>query len=135
MRIPLLLLVSLASLALSAASTASAACLQYEPAKVTLTGKLHRQTFPGAPNFESVKDGDAAETGFYLTLAQPICTQEDPAREQAGFAVVKEVQLVLDQALYDQLRPHLGQQVSVSGQLFAGFTGHHHTDVLLTVDR
>ncbi|WP_394781466.1 DUF4431 domain-containing protein [Undibacterium sp.] len=130
MRIPLLL-----SALLSISIPAFAACLHYEPARVTLTGKLHRQTFPGAPNFESIKDGDAAETGFYLTLAQPVCTVEDAEREESGFASVKEVQLVLDQALYDVLRPKLGQQVSLSGQLFAGFTGHHHTDVLLTVDK
>lgn len=114
--------------------TAHAAdCLKYEPAVVSLSGELHRATFPGRPNFESVASGDEPETGFYLTLKQPLCTQGDAAGEQEAQEGVREVQLVLTQKQYAQWRPKLGQQVTMRGSLFAAFSGHHHAPVLLRV--
>lgn len=44
----------------------------YEPAKVVLSGKLDLQTFPGPPNYESIKSGDEIETHFYLKLNRAI---------------------------------------------------------------
>lgn len=110
----------------------AAACLAYEPQSVALKGKLHRQTFPGAPNFESVAQGDQAETGFYLTLPAPVCTISG-GDDQEAFAAVREVQLVLDKQQYAELRPQLGKTVSLHGKLFARFSGHHHADILLRV--
>ncbi|MBB5368240.1 MULTISPECIES: DUF4431 domain-containing protein [unclassified Janthinobacterium] len=126
----------IASIALCSFSymTVNAACLKYEPEEVTLAGKLHRETFPGSPNFESVADGDERETGFYLTLAQPICTQADSGSDRQAHESVREVQLVLSKEQYASLRPQLGQQLKLRGQLFSSFTGHHHADVLLRVD-
>jgi hypothetical protein len=108
-------------------------CLKYEPDVVALTGLLHRATFPGKPNFESVANGDEPETGFYLTLKQRICTQQDSGPDRQGHDAVTEVQLVLTPEQYDLLRPQIGKQVVLRGQLFSSFTGHHHTDVLLRV--
>ena len=42
------------------------ACLRYQPDTVAIAGLLTRKTFPGRPNYESVKEGDGPETGFYL---------------------------------------------------------------------
>lgn len=114
-------------------SAHAADCLKYEPDVVTLTGSLHRATFPGKPNFESVADGDEPETGFYLTLGQPICTRGDSGPERQAHAAVKEIQLVLTEAQYASLGPKVGSQVQLRGQLFSSFTGHHHADVLLRV--
>ena len=50
-------------------------CLRYKPNNVTLSGKLVRPTFPGRPNFDSIKNGNEPETGFYLELAQTISTE------------------------------------------------------------
>lgn len=111
----------------------AAECLKYEPAVVTVSGELHRATFPGRPNFESIASGDEPETGFYLTLKEPLCTQADAAGEQEAQEGVHEVQLVLTQKQYAQWRPKLGQQVTLHGGLFAAFSGHHHAPVLLKV--
>lgn len=119
------------SLFCSAANAAD--CLKYEPATVALNGTLHRATFPGRPNFESIADGDEAETGFYLTLKQAICTQGDGGPEREPHKEVREIQLVLTPAQYAKLRPELGKPVQLRGQMFSGFTGHHHADVLLRV--
>ena len=126
-------LLNLLFFSLFCAAADAADCLKYEPEIVALSGTLHRATFPGRPNFESVADGDEAETGFYLTLAQAICTRGgdngDPEREP--HKDVREIQLVLTPEQYATLRPQLGQQVQLRGQMFSSFTGHHHADVLL----
>ena len=111
----------------------AAACLKYEPEQVALSGTLHRATFPGRPNFESIADGDEAETGFYLTLGQAICTEGNGDPEREPRKDVREIQLVLTPAQYAALRPQLGKQVQLRGKMFSSFTGHHHADVLLRV--
>lgn len=112
----------------------AAACLPYEPAEVFLHGELVRKTFPGPPNFESVADGDEAETGFYLRLAAPVCTLD--GKEDSDNVAQKDirmVQLVLDKKGYAHWRPKLGKTVTVKGTLFSPFTGHHHAGLLMTV--
>ena len=128
---PKLLNLLLFSLFCSAANAAD--CLKYEPDVVALNGTLHRATFPGRPNFESVADGDEAETGFYLTLKQAICTQGNGDPEREPHKDVREIQLVLTPAQYATLRPQLGKQIQLRGKMFSSFTGHHHADVLLRV--
>ena len=108
-------------------------CLTYEPDKVVLPGTIRRHTFPGPPNYESVARGDAREDVWVLRLSKPICVSASADWERESN--VTDVQLVLaeGQKQYDQYRPFLGKSVAVSGTLFQGHTGHHHTRVLLTV--
>lgn len=83
-------------------------CLQYAPAKVTLSGKLERLTFPGRPNYESVAEGDEPETGFYLELPHAICTTGDKATWDAyPQKDVRLIQLVLDPKGYSALKSSL----------------------------
>ncbi len=108
-----------------------AGCLRYEPDTVSLAGLLRQHTFPGPPNYESIKQGDQPETGYYLHPARPICTI---ASEVNGAARgVRLVQVVIDSAGYARLRPFLGQQVTLRGTLSRAMTGHHHAPLLLTV--
>lgn len=110
-------------------------CFSYTET-VSLNGKLVRETHPGRPNFESIKDGDEEERGFYLHLDAPICTNEgrsDEPDERATDSVVR-VQLILDSAGYALWRPKLGRKVNVLGSLAASFTGHHHAPLLLYVE-
>jgi hypothetical protein len=44
----------------------------YEPVVVKLTGIIKIETFPGAPNYESIAKGDVVELGHYLLLSHPI---------------------------------------------------------------
>lgn len=108
-------------------------CLRYDPESVTLTGKLHRETFPGRPNFESILNGDEAETGFYLALNSPICTVGDSGANREGHVDVREIQLLLNQDQYSRLKPSLGQTIALHGQLFSAYTGHHHALILMRV--
>jgi len=72
-------------------------CLTYEPDVVMLQGVLRRHTFPGVPNYESVKAGDEPETGFYLHLARPVCTTgasgDDPVNYSAAERSASATQL------------------------------------------
>ncbi|MFC5473924.1 DUF4431 domain-containing protein [Paraherbaspirillum soli] len=128
------LLVLLPQLLTQTSQAAQATCLAYEPASAAISGMLHRETFPGRPNYESIAQGDEPETGFYLTLPQAICTIADPAHQMDGLAAVREVQLVLNEKQYAELRPYLGRLVRLDGKLFPASTGHHHADLLLRVE-
>jgi len=79
-------------------------CLSYEPAVVTLSGSLVCKTFPGPPNYESVKKGDKPETSWFLDLTEKVCINEDKAEpdlnpKESG---IHEIQLVLRPEQYQQ---------------------------------
>ena len=110
-------------------------CLSYDPALVTLSGTLARKTFPGPPNYESVKKGDKPETSWFLDLPSSICVSEDQAQpglnpRQSG---IREIQLVLTPEQYQRDKGMVGSKVVATGTLFGEHTAHHHTPVLLTV--
>lgn len=115
----------------------------YEPSIVELTGHLDLQTFPGPPNYESIKNGDEIERHFYLTLDAPVDvlpkekhpTVDNPDPERN----VKIMQLAInseDEALWKRFRKAgKGGRIKVTGTLFHRFTGHHHSRILLSVQK
>jgi hypothetical protein len=110
-------------------------CLPYGPSVVRLTGTLIRQTFPGPPNYESVRKGDKPETDWLLDLSRPVCVDQDKVEPDLNPAQrdVRRVQLVVDETAYKTHKNLVGKQVVATGTLFGEHTGHHHTPVLLTV--
>lgn len=110
-------------------------CLSYEPVVVTLSGTLVRKTFPGPPNYESVKKGDTPETNWFLDLSESVCvneskTEPDLNPQQSG---IHSIQLVVKPEQYQRHKGMVGRKVVVTGTLFGEITGHHHTPMLLTV--
>ncbi|OHD85133.1 DUF4431 domain-containing protein [Sulfuricurvum sp. RIFCSPLOWO2_12_FULL_43_24] len=108
-------------------------CISYKNTEIK--GTLYRQTFPGAPNYESVVSGDMAETSFLLKLPLPKCVSDGKGggELQENFDSVTDVQLVLTgQSTYNSLRPFIGKSITCKGNLFSAITGHHHTKVLLS---
>jgi len=61
--------------AVGGTASAKEACLKYEPEIVKLVGVTTRHTFPGPPNYESVKKGDAPERYWLLRLPRPVCVR------------------------------------------------------------
>lgn len=115
--------------------------VHYGPEKVELSGHLDLQTFPGPPNYESIKSGDEIERHFYLILGQPvdvILTKKDNTSSVNGdsFFGVSVFQLVVGDdknwAILRQLGE--GEKVTIRGTLFQRHTGHHHSRVLLDVE-
>lgn len=117
-----------------ATAAAQRPCLSYEPAAVKLAGVVGRVTFPGPPNYTSVRRGDRPEVVWVITLARPVCVEGDEVNDpEAGVA---RVQLVFTEgaAAYRKYRGLVGRRVEVTGKLFHGHTGHHRTDVLIVVE-
>ncbi len=128
-------LILLLGVGFSSNATTLKSCLSYEPAAVNLKGKITRKTFAGPPNYENVKKGDTPEPYWILDLIRPICVNADEkiiGGEKRGKNVSK-IQLVLTEEQYAQYKGLLGKRVEVSGKLWHAHTGHHHTNVLLTI--
>lgn len=121
---------------LSFAALANNSTLYYQPKVVKLTGLIRVLTFPGPPNYESIRNGDAIETCGYLILNNPIDVdlfQNFQIGNDELEKNVKFIQLVIHN---DKDWPKIknGNAVVVSGQLFHALTGHHHARVLLLVE-
>jgi ankyrin repeat protein len=120
-----------------AAGRANSDCLMYEPQVSILHGVIKKKTRPGPPNYDSIADGDRAETHWYLQLQKPICMQagSDSSGFERELSDVAEIQLVFmdHDRSYDWHRHLLGRFVEAKGTLFGAHTGHHRTPVLLTV--
>jgi hypothetical protein len=90
--------------------------------------------FPGAPNFENVKGGDAPEQYWVLQLSKPICVVPGtPDSQHINEPESGVRQLQLNQVDYKMSLPLLGKRVKVRGRLVHAITGHHHTKVMLEV--
>jgi hypothetical protein len=113
-----------------------AECLNYEPDAVSLIGKIIQKTFPGRPNYESVKTGDEPETYWILITAKPFCVKPKAGNGQySSESKIEQVQLVFMSNEYKEYKGLIGKDVVVYGQLFPMQTGHHHTKILITVKK
>jgi hypothetical protein len=111
-------------------------CLKYEPAVVSVTGRLVQRVFPGPPNYENVKAGDARETQWLVRLSSSVCVDGGPASELNTEAEpgITEIQLVITRSSdWKRYASLLRKDVRVTGMLFHAHTAHHRTPVLLTV--
>jgi hypothetical protein len=106
-------------------------CLSYDVAGAQLTGTISRKTFPGPPNYESIRRGDEPETYWILHLARPICTTA--SADNDAESNVTDIQLILAPKQYALYKKFIGgrARVRVTGKLLHAITGHHHTQVLL----
>jgi hypothetical protein len=109
----------------------------FEPAVSTLSGTIIILTFPGQPNYQSIKDGDAEETGAYLVLDKPVDVRL-VSKNQVGNDEpennIKIIQLAV-QNDEDWKKLENGNHVKISGDLFHAIWGHHHTLVLLNAKK
>lgn len=103
------------------ATPASAGCLHYEPATVTLTGKVTITSFPGNTHEPILK------------LAEPVCVDGAPkaSYDSKSEKNVTELQMVF--ASYPFGAQWHKKEVIVTGRLFHAFTPSHRTKVLLMV--
>ncbi|HWT01950.1 MAG TPA: DUF4431 domain-containing protein [Pyrinomonadaceae bacterium] len=119
----------------SAVCATAQQCLSYEPAEVQLSGTISKQVVPGPPNYQNVRKGDKPETIWILTLDKAICVTGNTDDVNEPEEDVTDLQLVLQQNHFAQLRRMTGQKVQVVslGKLFHAHTAHHRTKVLLDV--
>ena len=111
--------------------------VHYEPEIVELTGTLIRKTFPGPPDFVFDK-ASSSESCRILKLDAPIAVAPSASSDDVNsdaFNQITEMQLVLanDVLVANARRIKSGKHLDVTGTLFESHTGHHHTQVLITV--
>jgi len=108
---------------------------QYEPFIDTLTGVIHRETFPGTPNYESIKDGDEIESYWILFLDHPIAVQQGSEVDVAESNVSKTQIIPSSPAQYKKYHNLIGKRVRVIGKLMHQISGHHKTKVLILAEK
>ena len=108
----------------------------YSSTPTTLTGVIKTITYPGPPNYESIKLGDSPEPEAILFLDHSISVLPKPGSNgdfEDPYRRVKQLELVIHSDSGVQVIR--GRHVRVSGTFFSRHTGHHHTDVMMEVDR
>ena len=101
---------------------------------MTVTGTLMRRTFPGPPNYASVRQGDRPETYWLLRLDESVCPDRAVgAQEERGPVRVLQM-LFRDANDYRRYGILVGRRVAVTGPLVEAHTGHHKTPLLIQVE-
>lgn len=121
------------ALLLAAASVYAAESYKFEPAVVTLTGKLVKKEFYGPPGYGEDPKTDRIEHASILLLDKPIkvvAEKDDQFNETRDN--IKEVQLINIKRI--ALSKFFQNKVTVTGKLSSAITGHHHTAVLIEID-
>ena len=127
--------VFLLALIISAPMAARPQCLETEPAPVTLSGTIYAKNFPGPPNFDSIRAGDERMRYWIFRLDKPICVEGDSFDNTRAFKV-RDLQLVFpDGSFYTHYRRYVREhrRFKVTGSLFHRNTGHHVTNILVSV--
>jgi hypothetical protein len=131
----LLLLFSLLSIVSAGFDVARSEPLPLEPKVVLLEGELLKVAKYGPPNYGEHPESDAKYDIPILLLKYPIQVKEDVAdpRNKPALSNVSFVQLIfLDKPSTEYWR-YANRDILVTGTLFHAQTGHHYTEVLLTV--
>jgi hypothetical protein len=119
-------ILTVTSLSVSAQTSKSKQCLAYEPATVTLKGKLTKKAVINASEQKQVI--------WLLKLEESVCVAADTENEiNHQVESITEIQLVLNKEQLIKYRDLRNRTIAVRGSLFAGHTQHHFTDVLLMV--
>ncbi len=123
--------------ALSFVSYSANEQLNYEPQVVKLSGVIDLELFPGPPNYENIKKGDAAENIIFLKLDKPVDVV--PAAGDKNELSVPEHNLnIIQVALMDEKDWNIvkeGEHMCIEGALFHEHTAHHHATVLISVQK
>lgn len=113
----------------------------FEPAVSVISGKLSTEIFYGAPGFGENPATDQKEEQYVLLLEKPInvngtnVSVEDSEDESTRTRkAVSKIQLLYDKDSID-MGKYLGSAVKLTGTFFGAHTGHHHTDVVLNVQK
>ena len=106
------------------------ACPLSDNAKIEIIGTIKLKTFPGAPEYQSIKNGDKEETYFFIESNEKICFAPD-GKFLTSQVELSSVQLVLKSK---KIKLESGKKYKISGTTLPSHTGHHHSDVLLEVE-
>jgi hypothetical protein len=108
--------------------------LSYEPETVELQGRLILRWKYGPPNFGERPKTDRKVRVPMLALTDSINVRrtQDDGHNSQSVEGIRRIQLVVSDT-GTSYRHLIGKEVVVKGTLFHAFSGHHYTDVLITV--
>jgi hypothetical protein len=130
------ILIAIGATFLVSSAALAGECLDYEPAIVTIRGSVSLMPAYGPPGFGEDPEHDAREDYLALTFNPPACTKVglNSLMENVAEADIRAIQLVFRNGEeFQQAKQWIGETIAVTGSLYHGFTGHHHTAVLLKV--
>lgn len=108
----------------------------FEPNASVVEGTLIAKMYYGAPGYGENPEEDEQEIVYILQLNKPInvnVTKGDDINSNAFN--ISEIQLVLSEEIAKPIELHKDKPLQVKGYFFSKQTGHHHTEVLLHVDK
>ncbi|MBA2653901.1 MAG: DUF4431 domain-containing protein [Gammaproteobacteria bacterium] len=122
---------------MSPPSSARNQIVYFESKDVELKGVIRVLKFPGAPNYESIRNGDEDETGGYLILNHPIDINLKSNTQNENDEPVKNVKFIqlMIHNENDWKKIKEGNYVHVMGTLLAAQTGHHHARILIRINK
>lgn len=117
----------------SAVSAVAAPCFDVAKGEPrSLTGILSFAVFPGPPNFEDIRNGDAPEPTFVLQLSAAICIVDDDFADPN--TTFRSVHVVETEATAGRLRHFVHRAVTLTlTEQMASVTGHHHAPLVAWV--
>lgn len=106
----------------------------YDPSVSIVTGTITSETFYGAPGFGETPQQDEKEKILILRLDQPITVIAPEGSDEFNITRngITEIQLSSPDI---NLAPFEHKKVKLTGMFFGAHTGHHYTDVLMTVQK
>lgn len=108
----------------------------FEPNVSVIEGTLITRLYYGPPGYGEDPNNDEQEYPFILLLDDPIkVIAEDADIYNSDISNVLEIQLVLNKDEVDIVKQYKNKHIKIQGTLFSAHTGHHHTDVLVDVDK
>jgi len=104
--------------------------LSLEPAEVRLEGIIKREEFTNTDD-----PGEKPGTYWILHLKKAVCIEKGDNDFLDENLTVSKIQLVLEESGYKKYRNVVDEPALTIGTLFAAHTAHHHTEILLSVNR
>jgi hypothetical protein len=107
----------------------------FEPETSVLTGTLTTELYYGPPNFGESPETDAKEYPyiFYPDHTINVIQTSDSSEFDVTTQGITKIQLAPVGGL--SLHSLVNKKIQVTGQFYGAHTGHHHTDVLMTVEK
>jgi outer membrane murein-binding lipoprotein Lpp len=116
-------------------STANQENYQYDSVSV-ITGIITTESFYGPPGFGEHPKTDSKEEVYILSVEKPITVISKETDENATNTTkenVSKIQLIMPDNI--EAPAYKNKTVRLTGTFFGPQTGHHHTDVLLDVQK
>lgn len=116
-------------------TTANQQSYQYDSVSV-ITGTVTTESFYGPPGFGEHPKTDSKEEVYILTVEKPINVISKETDENATNTTkenVSKIQLIMPDN--NDASGYKNKTVRLTGTFFGPQTGHHHTDVLMDVQK